>query len=158
MSSEAQPYASYEDVRRLENFTDADPSDTREFLALVYAEINSRLRARGFSVPVTAPADLVGMLKSANVYGAAAMLSVKSAVGKSSDQRAGESDVYQKRFEDIIARIEGWSDDQLARMGVSLVMPVVVMPMVGLTMVGNAKREGERGTHWSSQYPFRRVE
>ena len=74
------PYCELEDVQQLipkrKITTDTTPNVTQAnaVIAQIAVEIDSVLQGRGYTVPVTTPANLVEVLKAVNSYGAGALI------------------------------------------------------------------------------------
>jgi hypothetical protein len=152
------PYGDPADVRALNGFPDGTvvSDDTLNgWLSQRAAELNLPFRARGATIPITGPADLVQTLRMANVYGAAAMLASAPSVTIAPDQLQATVDVWLSEFKRLETLLIGVAQGDL--MGLGVVLEGVVRPArsaPGLALVGNSSTRG--CPPWYDAYPFRR--
>jgi len=151
-------YGVPKDVRALNGFPDAsvvDDPTLNGWLNMRAGELNMMLRAKGVTVPVTAPDDIVQTLKLANVYGAAAMLASAPSVTIPPDQLQATVDVWLSEFKRLEGLLAAFTTGDLINLGVAMdgtTKPTRTAP--SLVLAGNRRVRCE--PHWADAYPFRR--
>ena len=152
------PRATVADVRSLNAFPESDAvSDDKVegWLEGRASEIDLLFEKRGAVLPIEGPPSLLGIMKLAEMYGAAAMLE-SAPVMQNPDEMAAGTNLYLDEYKRLIGVLSAFTDRELQQMGV---LPPVQASSgsvgQGLSMVENAAISEQ--PRWYNSPPFRVV-
>lgn len=151
-------YAAEQDVINIAAFA-ADTDQTATVtggLQQCSDEIDGHWAVKGVAVPLTGPAHLLGMMRSAVANGTAALLPGARQVGLVAEG-SQETNTYRDEYKRILAWIDGLTVAQMQNLGlvVTIVGGTSTEINAGLGLVGN-RHYAPDCRHWSDAYPFRR--